>query len=310
MNQQYPPGQYPGQRPPQRPQRPQLTPEERRRRQEYHRRMKQKQMQKRLTILVVAVLFIILTVILIAVALHRSTAPTGTQTEPPQQTDAPDTPAQIQTTLPESTAPPVSGRGITICIDPGHGYDDNGASSPHLGDVTEKDVTLAIGLKLRELLLDAGFAVIMTHDTNEIPADAPPGEQYLFGLAKRTAFANERMPDLYISIHGDSYEDSSVNGSRVYFQTLTGQDNDAITAIGQKFVDALTIAFPTAKLPLLKPMEDDTAYYVLRNTNMPAVLIEVGFATNPTDAANMLNPDWQQKMAEAMAAGVDMIFPA
>lgn len=100
-----------------------------------------------------------------------------------------------------------------------------------------------------------------------------------------------------------------MQGSRVYFQTISGESNDAITTIAQNFVDALTIAFPDApKAPLLKAMADDEAYYVLRNVEMHAVLVEVGFATNPTDAANMLDETWQAKIAEALADGVDMNF--
>jgi len=291
--------------------------------------MRRRRMQKRVAILVIALLFAVLTVVLIAVALQRGSAPTdatpGEITEPnsPQQTDPPVTTDAPQTTTPETTAPPETtvppqttavppendGR-ITICIDPGHGFDDNGASSEYLVNTHEKDITLAISLKLRAALESAGFHVIMTHDTNQIPADAPLGEMYLFGLAKRTEFANKHMPDLYVSIHADSFDDPTVNGSRVYFQTVTGKDNSAITAIGQKFVNSITAAFPSAKRPMLKPMEDDNAYYVLRNTNMPAVLIEVGFATHPGDAANMVNPTWQQQMADAIANGVKAIFPS
>lgn len=214
-----------------------------------------------------------------------------------------------QTTPAQTTANKPTDEKITICIDPGHGFDDPGASSAYLGDYTEKDITLAIGRKLRDLLLARGYNVIMTHDTNEIPAGTPAGEQYLFGLAKRTDFANANQPDLYLSIHGDAYDDPSVQGSRVYFQTISGESNDAITTIAQNFVDALTIAFPDApKAPLLKAMADDEAYYVLRNVEMHAVLVEVGFATNPTDAANMLDETWQAKIAEALADGVDMNF--
>ena len=170
-------------------------------------------------------------------------------------------------------------------------------------------MTLAIGLKLRDKLLARGYDVVMTHDTNTKPADAPMWEPYLFGLAKRTAYANEQDPDFYLSIHGDTFEDKNVQGARVYFQSITGQDNSSITAVAQCFVDALTVALTDAvKTPLLKEMADDSAYYVLRNVNMPAVLVEVGFASNPTDAANMLSDAWQDRVAEALANGVDRAY--
>lgn len=307
MNPQRPPYQPP-QRPPQR----KLTREEWMRRQEYLRRKKQQQLHRRLAILTFAALFVILTVVLISVALHRSgqeTSLDANETTLPPQTDPENTGTPVQTTAPQTTAPPTISDKITICIDPGHGYDDPGATTEYLGDYTEKDITLSIGLKLRDLLLARGYSVVMTHDTNDIPDDAPVGEQYLFGLAKRTAYANQTDAVFYLSIHGDTFEDSSVQGSRVYFQSITGEDNTAITRLAQNFVDALTLALPDApKAPLLKEMPDDSAYYVLRNVTMPAVLVEIGFASNPTDAANMLDDAWQQKIAEALADGIDRGF--
>lgn len=313
MNAQRPPQQPP--RPPQRPpQRRPLTREEWMRYQEYLRKKKQKELCRKLAVLICAALLIITTVVLISVALHRSshddaslpaddTAPTDTVQNPPETTAAPK-----QTAAAETTAPPAAPKKFTVCIDPGHGYDDPGASTDFLGTHTESDVTLAIGLKLRDKLLARGYDVIMTHETNIRPADAPAG-QYLFGLAKRTAYANENEPDFYLSIHGDTFEDPNVQGARVYFQSITGNDNSAITAVAQSFVDALTVALTDAvKTPLLKEMADDSAYYVLRNVNMPAVLVEVGFASNPTDAENMLNDAWQDRVAEALANGVDRAY--
>lgn len=293
------------QRPPQRPARPPLTREEAMRRQAYRKMQQRRQMQRRVAILAIAALFIIFTVILISVALHRSSEPTGL---PDTTTTAGTTTASPATTSPDETTAPAA-KDITICIDPGHGFDDPGATTAHLGELTESDVTLAIGLKLRDELTARGYTVIMTHDTNDIPAGTPAGEQYLFGLAKRTAFANEKKPAFFLSIHGDTFEDDSVQGSRVYYQSITGADNTAITAIAQNFVDALTLALPDAKkAPMLKEMADDNAYYVLRNVDMPAVLVEVGFASNAADAANMLDEAWQAKIAAALADGVDRNF--
>ncbi len=299
---------YPGQ-PPQRPYRPPMTREEAMRRQAYYRKKKKKKMIRQAAILSVAALFLITAIIGITVAIHRRgdqvdlpdpiTYPTQTTTESPAETGAPET------TAPQTEAD----KGITICIDPGHGFEDPGASTEYLGQYTESDVTLAIALKLRDLLTERGYNVIMTHDTNTIPADAPKNEPYLFSLWERTDFANLHNPDFFLSIHGDTYEDENVYGTRVYFQSITGSDNTAITRVAQNFVDALTLSVTNARRdPLLKEMADDNAYYVLRNVTMPAVLIEVGFASNPVDAANMLDEAWQTQVAVGMANGVDMTF--
>ena len=127
------------------------------------------------------------TIILVSIGLHRASEPADVSV--PDTTDAQTT----VVTEADTTVPPPLEKGITICIDPGHGFDDPGASTEYLGQWTEADVNLAIGLMLRDELVARGYTVIMTHDTNDIPADASPNEQYLFGLAKRTAYANELL---------------------------------------------------------------------------------------------------------------------
>ena len=298
------------QRPPMRPNRPPMSREEYMRRQAYYRRMQQrKQMQRRIAILAVLSLFLIMTIILISVALHRAAAPTGLPTETSadtQQTAAPETTGSEPTT----SVPAVSTtQQTTICIDPGHGFDDPGASSTFLGSTQEKDITLAISLKLRDELTARGYKVLMTHDTNQIPADAPAGEPYLFGVRKRAPYVNELSPDFLISIHADAFDDPSVQGARVYYHSATGKDNTVINRIAQRIVDALTLALQGAKkAPLLVEKPDDSAYYILRNVDMPAVLVEVGFVSNENDAANMLDDAWQTKVVLALADGIDQTF--
>ncbi len=304
------------QRPPQRPpqSRPPMTREEYERRRAAsiaRQRALARKRRQRIALLALAAAAVILTIVLTAVGIHRAVTATpadATTTASPTTTAAPaSTTAPAETTA--APAAPTTQRKFTICIDPGHGFDDPGASTKYLGDTTESEVTLAIGLALRDELLARGFSVIMTHDTNTPPATATPGEQYLFGLAKRTAYANDAAPDFYLSIHGDTYEDPAVQGARVYYREQTGADNTAIAAIAQTFVDALDRGLPdAAREPLLKAMQDDSAYYVLRNVTMQAVLVEVGFASNANDAKNMLDPAWQKQVAAALADGVEMNF--
>ncbi len=298
---------YPGP-PPQRSNRPPISREEAMRRQAYYKKKKKQKMMRRIALLTCFALFLITSVILITVFAHRASEQVDLPdpiTYPTEKTDAPDETQAPDTTADQSTEK----SGITICIDPGHGFEDPGTSSEHLAEKNECDITLSIGLKLRDLLTERGYNVIMTHDTNQIPADAPKNEAYLFSLWERTDFANLHRPDFFISIHADTYDDASVHGTRVYFRSVTGEDNTAITRIAQNFVDALTLSVTNARRdPLLKEMPDDSAYYVLRHVTMPAVLIEVGFVSNPIDAANMLDEEWQKQVAIGMADGIDLSF--
>ena len=187
---------------------------------------------------------------------------------------------------------------FAVCIDPGHGFDDPGTSNDEL-KVYEHEVVLAVGLKLRDKLENAGIKVYMTHDTNEAPLNAK--DQYLFGLSKRNGFANS-LSDVgfFISIHCDAYlEDTSVRGARVYHM----QRDDVAGSIATKIADELKELGSDANIPV-KAMKGMNSFVVLRDSDMPAVLVETGFVSNPEEATAMLTDKWQDDMAQALADAI------
>ena len=191
---------------------------------------------------------------------------------------------------------------VSICIDPGHGFDDVGTSNDELG-VYEHEVNLAVALKLRDKLESAGMTVYMTHDTNTPPPDAQT--PYLFGMKKRNGLANSLSDvKLFISLHCDAfYEDTTVSGPRVYHMS----DDTGGQEVAENIYNSLSELDPDRKV-FIKPMSGYNSYQVLRESNMPAVLVEMGFVSNPAEGTAMLTDTWCEAMADAVAEAITDSF--
>ncbi|MBO7149233.1 MAG: N-acetylmuramoyl-L-alanine amidase [Clostridia bacterium] len=191
---------------------------------------------------------------------------------------------------------------VSICIDPGHGFDDVGTSNDELG-VYEHEVNLAVALKLRDKLEAAGMTVYMTHDTNTPPPDAQ--NPYLFGMKKRNGLANSLSDvKLFISLHCDAfYEDITVSGPRVYHMS----DDTGGQEIAENIYTELSELDPDRKV-FIKPMSGYNSYQVLRESEMPAVLVEMGFVSNPEEGSAMLTDDWCNSTAQALANAITNAF--
>lgn len=169
-----------------------------------------------------------------------------------------------------------------IVIDPGHGGSDPGAIGP--SGLQEKEITLKVSLKVRDMLMAQGYTVIMTRTT----------DTYL-SLQERCDVANNAEADLFISIHCNSFSDPSANGTETFSYTTTGIGAQAAKSIQSKLVAALG----------LRNRGHKTAdFYVLRNTNMPAALTELAFISNPKEEALLKTEDFQTKSAKAIVDGI------
>ena len=98
-----------------------------------------------------------------------------------------------------------------------------------------------------------------------------------------------------------------MNGTRVYCCKGTSHAKDSLNA-ARHIADAVDEAYPDARSVVVREMAEKDAYYVIRETEMPSSLIELGFVTNPTDAANMLDDTWCRTTAQAIAGGIDRFF--
>lgn len=191
-------------------------------------------------------------------------------------------------------------KGKIICIDPGHGGTDVGAIG-HIGgkDVYEKNITLSIALPLRDMLTSAGAKVVMTRDTDKDVygpwADADPE------LQARCDIANEAHADAFVSIHIDSFSNSSVDGTTAYYNAKSSKDLLLAQMMHQATMNSLSIPDRGVK---------SNDFYVIVYTTMPSVLMEMGFITND-HRVKMLTSSWGPRgIAQSLFNGLVNYFAA
>ncbi|HOV79348.1 MAG TPA: N-acetylmuramoyl-L-alanine amidase [Bacillota bacterium] len=182
-----------------------------------------------------------------------------------------------------------------VVIDPGHGGPDPGAVGPT--GAQEKNVVLPVAKKLADILQSAGAEVKLTRENDSVPWTDDTD------LSERVRIANEFGADVFISIHANAYSSPAAKGLEVW--TTKGQTG--ADPIAESIADALIAAFPD--LVFRSDLSDgdkdkESNFYVLYYTDAPAVLVELGFITNPTEEELLNSPDYQARAARAIAEGL------
>jgi N-acetylmuramoyl-L-alanine amidase len=196
-----------------------------------------------------------------------------------------------------------------IVIDPGHGGQDTGTTSEQF-KTNEKTNTLDTGLRLAEELRKRGYEVILTR-TKDVYVELP----------ERTAIANRAKADLYISIHFNHAEQDYVSGIETWILPPPGQpftnetrltESDKRALPGNRFDAWNAIAGFSLERAVARELDAGNRglkrehLKVLDNLNMPGLLIECGFLSNPAEGRKIVSPDYHQKIATAIADGVDL----
>jgi len=186
-------------------------------------------------------------------------------------------------------------KGKVIAIDPGHGGSDTGAIGPT--NIQEKAVTLAVSMKVKALLEQAGAKVYMTRtDDRDVFA---PNDSASEELGARVAVGNKYKADIFVDIHANSFTNPQVGGAGTYYYKKSIYDKVLARTIQSNLADA-------------SGLDDRGIYpanfYVLKHTVMPAVLIELAFLSNPKEEKLLNTPLVQQKMAQGIVNGIDDFF--
>lgn len=226
---------------------------------------------------------------------------------------APYTARAAFTTTAVVTAPSASAAtgplaGRIIAVDPGHGGKDPGASANGLD---EKQVTLGVGLDLRQLLLDAGATVVMTR-TSDVTVGVPDDPHD--GLQVRSDMANQNRANLFVSIHANAAPDPGRSGVTTYFGQRCGYVSSAQRSpvlIARSYRLASHVESEVAQATgEVNDGVDSADYWVLGNTAMPSILVETGYVTNAAEAARLGSDAYQKKIAQAILAGIVEYFAA
>ena len=187
-------------------------------------------------------------------------------------------------------------KGKTIVVDAGHGGSDSGAVGPT--GVKEKDVTFSVAKKVQNLLTRSGARVIMTR-TRDVDVYAPNATDRQELQARCDVANRDSRVSLFLSIHCNAFSSPSAHGMETYYC--------AGSAKGQEFASLLNEEL--AKAGGLYNRGVKTAnYYVLRHTNMPASLIELGFVTNYNEEKLLRSDAYQNKLASAIVQGIARYF--
>lgn len=188
--------------------------------------------------------------------------------------------------------------GWTILVDPGHGGYDGGARARDSG-TWEKHINLAVAKQVEKALIAQGAAVVMTRTVDEdLCTDARPANKTMKreDMENRVALAVEAKVDMVLSIHMNEYRNRAESGPQVFYRE--GSDSGRL----------LAGAMQEALIAGLAPRKERAAlagdYFILQ-LEVPSVLIECGFISNAAEEKLLLSAEYQEKLGQAVAAGVE-----
>jgi N-acetylmuramoyl-L-alanine amidase len=223
---------------------------------------------------------------------------------------------------------------IVIALDPGHGGEDPGAVGP--SGLKEKDVVLAVGLKLRERLQsNPNIRVLMTRDAD-----------FFVPLQDRVRKARRVQADLFVSIHADAFFTPQARGASVFVLSdgaatsaaarwmankenaadMVGGVNVGVATKDTNVLRALLDMSTTAQIKdslklggevlgqigkvgrLHKAKVEQAGFAVLKAPDIPSILVETAFISNPEEESKLRDPDYQDKLVDALASGIAKYF--
>ena len=256
---------------------------------------------------------------------HQQTTPTTNRT---YQTTPTPKPIAVRH-VPQSTY-----RDVIIVIDAGHGGKDPGAIGPRRN--VEKNVVLAIALKLKQRIdRQPGMRAVMTRSSD-----------YYVGLRERLNIARKYDADMFVSIHADAFNNPFSNGASVYALSPTGATSEAARWLAEKenyselggvdlsglddsnglirtvLLDLSQTATINAGLQIggkiLRHLGQMTTlhhnrveqarFVVLKSPDIPSILVETGFISNPHEEFNLTNPMYQTRLSQAIFDGLKQFF--
>ena len=180
-----------------------------------------------------------------------------------------------------------------ITLDPGHGGRDPGSSGPT--GYVEKNGTLAIALACRDVLQAAGVGVVMTRATDRDLS--PEGSSYSQAqdLSARAEIANNARADYFVSIHTNAASTRDAHGTETFYYPGGTEGERLARSVQSAVVTALGTYDRGVKT---------ANFAVLRQTTMPAALVEIAFGSNPGEEAKLKDPAFLRRAGQAVARGV------
>lgn len=183
-----------------------------------------------------------------------------------------------------------------IAVDPGHGGGDPGMIG--VDNLKEKGINLEIARKLERVLTEKGYRVVMTRKEDQGLYDPSALNKKAQDMQRRIALLEEVSPVLTVSIHQNSYSDPSVRGPQVFYYESSQEGKKLAQAVQEEMNQKLLPQRP-------RQIKRNTSYYLLKRSKGTLVIVECGFLTNPEEAELLQKEEYQQKVAGAVADGIE-----
>lgn len=181
----------------------------------------------------------------------------------------------------------------TIYIDPGHGGPDGGAVG--VDGIYEKNIVLSVSKKLKKYLNEAGYNVLLTRDGDYDLADDTSKNKKREDIHERVKLINDSDCLLFISIHANKYPSPKIYGAQSFYRT----DDEESKLLSEEVQDALRSILQNTK----RGAKSITGKYLIDNTIPPGTLVEIGFLSNPEEAAMLIDEYYQERLAYSIYVG-------
>lgn len=200
--------------------------------------------------------------------------------------------------LPFSVSSAAGKLGKTVVIDAGHGGVDGGVTGVNTGS-KESDINLTIARELKSVLEKNGYKVVMTRSNSDGLYGLSSKNKKQKDMAARGEIIKGSGADLVVSIHQNFYPRPSIRGAQVFYAHGSEKGKEAAEQMQGLLNANLTECSR-------KAMEGD--YYILQCSDIPSVLIECGFLSNPEDEKLLLDSEYQQKIAYTIFTGINAVL--
>lgn len=194
-----------------------------------------------------------------------------------------------------TTGRPGKDKSRLVVIDAGHGAADSGKVG--IKGSLEKDTNLAIALRVKELLEQQDVQVVMTREDDQGLYPKTGDNRKLRDMKNRVDLINKEQPALAVSIHQNSYSDESVSGPQMFYYEGSAEGRTAAELLQKQLITTLQ---PKKE----RVAKSNTAYYLLKNTNFPIVIVECGFLSNREEEKMLCDEEYRQRVAWAIHLGI------
>lgn len=187
-----------------------------------------------------------------------------------------------------------SDRQMTVLIDPGHGGFDPGKVG--VNDKLEKEINLAIALKLKTFLEQNDVKVILTREADVGLYAETDSNKKRVDLRNRVNLVEQVKPDLMLSIHQNSFPSGSETGAQVFYYGTSEESQKLATLLQEQMKKTLD---PNNR----RSAKSNNSYFIIKNTSCPAVIIECGFLSNYEECNKLSDENYQEKVAYSIHLG-------